>query len=104
MGGVSRRWTVISRRAVVIGAVVVVSASGVAPSAAAPRDAAATTEPRTGDNGAQVTTSAAPEVRTVWTDEFGVARPAGLAYDPSRREFLVAADDPSGTTAPTRTR
>ncbi|HSJ44918.1 MAG TPA: Ig-like domain-containing protein [Euzebyales bacterium] len=40
----------------------------------------------------------AQEVQTVWTGELGVAHPVGLAYDPSRRQFLVAADD--GTVTP----
>jgi hypothetical protein len=97
MAGVSKRWAATRRRAVVIGAVLLVSASGMAPSAAAPRAAAAAAGSTTGQNAAQATT-AAQEVRTVWTDEFGVARPAGLAYDPSRREFLVARDDPTATT------
>jgi hypothetical protein len=46
---------------------------------------------------AQPSTSDAQEVRTVWTGELGVAHPAGLAYDPSRREFLVAADTADAT-------
>ncbi len=37
---------------------------------------------------------AAREVRTIWTDEFGISRPAGLAYDATRRTFLVAGDAP----------
>ncbi len=36
------------------------------------------------------TVQEAREVRTVWTSEFGVSRPAGLAYVPRRGEFLVA--------------
>ena len=32
----------------------------------------------------------AREVRTIWTSEFGVARPAGLAYVPGMGELLVA--------------
>ncbi len=28
-------------------------------------------------------------VRTVWTDEVGIARPTALAYDPSRSQFVV---------------
>lgn len=39
----------------------------------------------------------AREVRTVWTNEYGLPRPAGLAYDPQRHEFLVAADQPVAT-------
>ncbi|HEX5097057.1 MAG TPA: hypothetical protein VFX21_13615, partial [Acidimicrobiia bacterium] len=32
----------------------------------------------------------AREVRTTWTDEFGVSRPTGVTYVPQRNEFLVA--------------
>jgi hypothetical protein len=39
----------------------------------------------------------AQEVQTVWTSEFGVARPEGLAYEPSRGELLVAGGGPNGT-------
>lgn len=37
------------------------------------------------------------EVRTVWTAEFGVPRPAGLTYVESRKEFLVAGSQSNGT-------
>jgi hypothetical protein len=97
MGTREQTLTALARQAAIIGAVILLSASGMAPSAAAQRHAAATAEPRIGENAGRVRASAAQEVRTVWTDEFGVARPAGLAYDPSRREFLVARDDPTGT-------
>jgi len=39
----------------------------------------------------------AREVRTVWTSEFGVPRPAALAYVPARGELLVAGDQPGST-------
>ncbi|HSK90464.1 MAG TPA: hypothetical protein VK875_04040, partial [Euzebyales bacterium] len=56
------------------------------------------TELQTPSPATQDETSEAQEVRTVWTNEFGVPHPSGLAYDPARREFLVARDDPTGTT------
>lgn len=53
----------------------------------------------------------AQQVRTIWTSEFGVPHPAGLAHDPERNEFFVAGDesgagrvvriDPRGRTAGT---
>jgi hypothetical protein len=60
----------------------------------APRAAAATAGSGTGPAAKERT---AQEVRTVWTNEFGVAHPTGLAYEPSRGEFLVAGDGPAGT-------
>jgi hypothetical protein len=39
---------------------------------------------------AGVDTRDAREVRTVWTSEFGMPRPAGLTFDPGRGELLVA--------------
>lgn len=69
--------------------VVVALWGAVATGAGTPRAEAATTTR---------TTHNAREVQTVWTGEFGVGRPAGLAYDPSRRQFLVAGDD--GTVTP----
>jgi len=48
----------------------------------------------------EATPEAAPEVQevqTVWTAEFGVDRPTGLAYDSSRDQLLVAGDAPAGT-------
>ncbi len=39
----------------------------------------------------------AREVRTVWTNEFGVAHPVGLAYAPGRKQFLVAGAGGSDT-------
>lgn len=41
----------------------------------------------------------AQEVDTVWTVEFGVPHPSGLAYIPTRDEFLVTGD-PSGESTP----
>ena len=32
------------------------------------------------------------EVDTVWTSDVGIPRPNGVAYDPSRRQFLVTGD------------
>ena len=32
----------------------------------------------------------AREVRSIWTEEFGVSRPVGLTYLPGRNEFIVA--------------
>jgi uncharacterized protein YjiK len=36
------------------------------------------------------------EVRTIWTAEFGIAHPSGVAFSPARGEFLVAG--PGGST------
>ena len=36
-------------------------------------------------------------VRSIWTSDFGIPRPTGLAYDPARGEFLVAQADAGGT-------
>jgi hypothetical protein len=44
-----------------------------------------------------VPTIEAQEVQTVWTAPFGVPHPSGLAYVTSRDEFLVAADQETGT-------
>jgi len=80
------------RRVIVVCAVMAVVASGVWPGAGTPAAAAAaaadTTEP---------TLPEAQEVHTVWTSKYGVPRPQGLAYAPSRGELLVAGDDPDGT-------
>jgi hypothetical protein len=40
----------------------------------------------------------AQEVDTVWTGEFGVPHPSGLAYIPTRDEFLVTGDSSGGST------
>jgi Putative Ig domain len=39
----------------------------------------------------------AHEVRTVWTNEFGIPRPAAVAYSTSRGQLLVAAERAAGT-------
>jgi hypothetical protein len=39
----------------------------------------------------------AREVRTLWTSEFGIARPAGLAYVPGMGELLVAGSKAGAT-------
>ncbi|NNF56484.1 MAG: hypothetical protein HKN03_18815, partial [Acidimicrobiales bacterium] len=44
-----------------------------------------------------VVIEAAHQVKTVWTSEFGVAHPAGLAYDPARATFFVAGTARAGT-------
>jgi uncharacterized protein YjiK len=67
-----------------VGMAVLLWGTGITTGAGASRAAAATTVRTSHD---------AQEVQTVWTGEFGVGRPAGLAYDPSRRQFLVAEDD-----------
>ncbi len=51
----------------------------------------------TGSETRLITLSKANEVGTVWTSEFGVARPVGLAFVESRGEFLVAGSQ-RGTT------
>ena len=52
---------------------------------------------RQGAQSDHVAVGEAREVRTVWTGEFGVDRPTGLAYDMARQRFLVAGDQPDGT-------
>ncbi len=76
-------------RVLVVGVVLVVWAAGVFVGVGAPRAAAA--------SAGSVPVLEAQEVRTVWTNELGVAHPAGLAYDPARREFLVAGDEAGAT-------
>jgi uncharacterized protein YjiK len=83
MGRVGRRGTT-GLRTLVVGVVVVLWGAGVPTGTGTPRAAAAIPVQTSHD---------AQEVQTVWTGELGVARPAGLAYDPSRREFLVAEAD-----------
>jgi hypothetical protein len=54
--------------------------------------------------GAQASASAsgtvieAQEVRTVWTSEFGVPHPSGLAYIPSRDQLLVVGEQSQRST------
>ncbi|HEX6257182.1 MAG TPA: hypothetical protein VFZ70_15345, partial [Euzebyales bacterium] len=79
------------RRAILIGAVLMLMATFVV--ARAPEAAAAAENRGSRQPAAEAGVLDAQEVRTVWTSEFGVADPAGLAYDAEHDEFLVARDD-----------
>jgi hypothetical protein len=83
MRSAGRRRTRLTHRTITVGAALLMVTSAL--TAGAPAAAA------------QEATPEVQEVRTVWTSEFGVPRPTGLAYVPSQQEFLVAGDAPAGT-------
>jgi hypothetical protein len=95
MAALNRSCAAIRRHVIVVGTVMALLGSGAWPGASWSAAAASIADPPIGQDGEQQ--GEIQEVRTVWTNEFGVPRPRGLAYDPSRGEFLVAGDDPNGT-------